>query len=217
MKNAFICIIWIPLLTVPIREIPVDPIHLVVNDYGNATDNKKRSGSITDTIGWSNAEIKQANAADSATYLTQSEKEVYYYLNLVRIAPQKFAKLYLKDLQGSKDSYESSLLRELHTLKPMKALYPERKLFNSAKCHAVESGKRGYTGHDRFKCEEYFHGECCSYGLNKAKDIVISLLVDQGVKSLGHRRICLRETFSRLGVSIQPHKSWGVNAVLDFN
>ncbi|MEI6900319.1 MAG: CAP domain-containing protein [Bacteroidota bacterium] len=217
MKNLFAWLIWTPLFLSPIKPIQADALHLAPKTLVEITEEKILTVSIVDSAGWSIAEIKQANTADSVTYLSQSEKELYYYLNLVRIAPQKFAKLYLKDLQGSKDPYKSSLLRELRTLKPMKALSPERKLFNSAKCHAVESGKRGYTGHNRFKCEEYFSGECCSYGLGNAKEIIISLLVDQGVSSLGHRKICLDQYYSRLGASIQPHKSWGVNAVLDFN
>ena len=46
-------------------------------------------------------------------------------------------------------------------------------------------------------------------------EIVIQLLIDQGVSSLGHRYICLG-TYARVGVSIKPHKSYGTNCVLDF-
>lgn len=58
-------------------------------------------------------------------------------------------------------------------------------------------------------------GECIHYGQSNALEIVTSLLIDQTVKSLGHRKICLGY-FTEMGVSIQPHNGYGKNAVLDF-
>ena len=58
-------------------------------------------------------------------------------------------------------------------------------------------------------------GECIHYGGDDALGIVTSLLIDQSVKSLGHRKICLGY-FTEAGISIQPHSSYGKNAVLDF-
>lgn len=156
-----------------------------------------------------------ANSAINEDYLTAEEKQIFYFLNLCRINPKEFADTYLSDLQNSPDNYESSLYEELQHLQPLPVLKPNRKLFESAKCHAVESGMAGYVGHNRGKCVQYFRGECCQYGVSDALEIVTALLIDQGVPSLGHREICLGN-YTELGVSIQPHKSYGVNAVLDF-
>ena len=111
---------------------------------------------------------------------------------------------------------KAACMTELQKLKPLPVLMPDRKLYESARCHATESGKRGYVGHKRFKCEEYYMGECIYYGETDAFGIVTELLVDEGVKSLGHRKIFL-DNFTELGVSIQPHKTFGENCVMDFN
>jgi uncharacterized protein YkwD len=164
---------------------------------------------------WNDQKSLEANSALNEDYLTTEEKKIYYYLNLVRMNPKLFADTYLSHLRNSADDYESSLYLELQKMTPLPVLKPNRKLYESAKCHAKESGETGYVGHARSKCAKYFMGECCQYGLSDPREIIISLLIDKGVSSLGHRKICLGN-YTELGVSIQPHKSYGVNAVLDF-
>jgi uncharacterized protein YkwD len=170
---------------------------------------------LADLSAWNDPKYLKANSAENEDYLTDTEKQVYYYMNLVRMNPKLFADTYLKDLKNSHDGYESSLYAELQKLKPLGILKPDRQLFESARCHAVESGKRGYVGHKRFKCDEDYMGECCYYGETEALGIVTELLIDEGVESLGHRRIIL-DNFTELGVSIQPHKTYGQNCVMDF-
>jgi uncharacterized protein YkwD len=165
---------------------------------------------------WDDPIYLAANSAKDADYLTEEEKQVFYYLNLVRMNPKLFAETYLRNLKNSNDSYESSLYSELQILKPLPVLQPNRKLFESAECHAKESGKRGVVTHKRYECTEYFMGECCYYGKTNSLGIVSALLIDQGVKSLGHRNICLDAGYTELGVSIQPHKTYEENCVLDF-
>jgi len=164
---------------------------------------------------WNVPKYNGANSAQNEDYLTSEEKQVYYYLNLVRMNPKLFSDTYLGYLKNSTDYYESSLYEELQRIDPRPILRPNRNLFESAQCHAIESGERGFVGHERFKCEEYFMGECIHYGQSDALEIVTSLLIDQDVKSLGHRKTCLGY-FTEMGVSVQPHKSYGKNAVLDF-
>ncbi|MFZ4523184.1 MAG: hypothetical protein ACOYNC_15850 [Bacteroidales bacterium] len=164
---------------------------------------------------WSDEKYLAANSATNADYLSTEEKKVYFYLNLARMNPELFANTYLAGLKASTDYYESSLYRELLRLNPLPVLKPDRALFESARCHAVESGECGYIGHERTKCKEHFMGECCHYGNSDALDIVIKLLIDRNVPSLGHRRICFGY-YTGMGVSIQPHKTYGKNAVLDF-
>jgi hypothetical protein len=164
---------------------------------------------------WNVPEYQAANSALSEDYLSAEEKQVYYYLNLARLNPKLFGDTYLGYLKNSTEYYESSLYEELQVLTPRPVLKPNRELFESANCHAKESGERGFVGHERFGCDEYFMGECIHYGQSDALEVVISLLIDQSVKSLGHRKTCLGY-FTEMGVSIQPHKSYGKNAVLDF-
>jgi uncharacterized protein YkwD len=98
-------------------------------------------------------------------------------------------------------------------------LYPDNACFISAKSHAYQSGITGYVGHERktpgSKSKEHFNGECCEYGHSDPLDIVLSLLIDVGIPSLGHRVVCLGD-YAKLGVSLQPHKRYSINTVLDF-
>jgi len=119
----------------------------------------------------------------------------------------------------SRSYYYNSLVEDLKILKPNQSpLFPDSNLFLSAKCHAFESGKTGYVGHDRKKnsCKKDFYGECCYYGLEDAFVVVISLLIDENVHSLGHRKIMLSNEYTLIGVSLQPHINYGTNTVLDF-
>jgi len=59
-------------------------------------------------------------------------------------------------------------------------------------------------------------GENCSYGFETAIDIVLSLLIDEGVKNKGHRQNILSEDFNSIGVAIRPHITYRVNCVMDF-
>ena len=169
---------------------------------------------------WNDAKYLKCNTATKARYLTPAEKEVIYVLNLVRMDPALFANTVLPKYPVTHSPYYESLLVKLRTIKPLGALASDSLCFVGAKCHAVNSGIEGYVGHERGtqECRDkwYFNGECCDYGHDKALDIVLSLLIDDGVPSLGHRNICLSK-YVKLGVSIQPHKLYRYNAVLDFH
>ena len=89
-------------------------------------------------------------------------------------------------------------------------------MFWLASCFAKESGEAGLVGHNRISCFEGFEAECCDYGHNEGKDIAISLLIDHDVPSLGHRKICLDESYDKVGASIKSHKTYGSCCVVDF-
>jgi uncharacterized protein YkwD len=176
---------------------------------------------------WQDPKYKAANTAQYADYMTDEEKQVIYYLNLARMNPQLFAKTFVEPYKGVKfggylvgSPYKASLLQEMSTLRPRKPLKPNRAMWEFALCHATNSGKKGITGHDREAsgCPRGNFGECCSYGEQKALAIILSLLIDHDVPSLGHRILCFSPEFTSVGVSIQPHKGKYIqNAVLDFS
>ena len=124
--------------------------------------------------------------------------------------------IYAYYLKNKNDVYVATLMDYLLQMKPVPALYPDKELFESAKCHAETMGKEGKLGHKRIDgCKSKFRGECCSYGVSEPLGVVIQLLIDRGVYSLGHRYICLG-TYQTIGVSAKPHKSFKINYVLDF-
>ena len=176
---------------------------------------------------WNNVKYSKCNTAVNAAYLSKSEKDVVYILNLIRANPALFAKTVLKKYPAAsgngylaEDSfYFISLVNTLEKMEPLNMLYPDINCFESAKCHAIKSGLTGYVGHDRKTTDckkiKHFNGECCDYGHSDPLEIVLSLLIDEGIPSLGHRLVML-SSYTKIGVSIQAHRRYGHNAVLDF-
>jgi len=176
---------------------------------------------------WNDAKYSNCNTAGRVSYLTAAEQEIIYILNLVRSYPALFAKTVLakypqvsgKDYLAKDSFYFISLVNELQQLQPLNMLYPDNNCYTSAQCHAYNSGVTSYVGHQRKTkdCIEkkYYYAECCDYGRKNPLDIVLSLLIDKGIPSLGHRMVCLTN-YTKIGVSIQPHVKYGTNAVLDF-
>lgn len=176
---------------------------------------------------WNNPVYLKCNTAKDANYMTGPEKEVIYILNLLRTNPALFAKTVVKQYPEKSGQgylvnswYYTSLLDTLKKIKPIVVLKPDINCFNSAQCHALYAGATGYAGHDRSSAEcqskKYFNGECCDYGNKEPLEIVMSLLIDEGVPSLGHRDVCL-SPYKKIGVSIQAHQKYRYNAVLDFS
>jgi len=165
------------------------------------------------------------NTADASNYFTDKEKEVIWILNMIRLDPKLFMDSVLLNKKnpsymrpGYRDGNYASLMKDLNQLKPSKTLLmPDSSAYQSAMCHAITSGKDGYVGHERRgSCKKDFYGECCHYGYDDPLQILLSLLIDRGVPSLGHRYICLSPSYDKIGVSIQPHNNYGINCVLDF-
>jgi len=176
---------------------------------------------------WNDIKYAAANTAESSPYLSNNEKETIHILNLARLNPALFCNTVIKQYPvqpgkpGLKNSeYYLSLLKTMKNQQPLNLLLPDKSSYESAQCHAAASGRTGYIGHDRksTECKNLlsYMGECCDYGHNNPLDIVMSLLIDEGIPTLGHRKICL-SPFRKIGVSIQPHKSYRYNTVMDFN
>ena len=169
---------------------------------------------------WNDGRYLKCNTAANAKYMTAAEKEVIYILNLARINPALFANTVIKKYPTQHSDYYSSLFKTMLTLKPLKLIYPDSLCFAGAQCHAINSGQEGYAGHTRSQqeCRKkwYYNGECCDYGHNEPVDIIMSLLIDEDIPSLGHRSICL-DDYKGMGVSIQFHKTYRYNTVLDFH
>lgn len=176
---------------------------------------------------WDPAVLQKANTAKDAAYLTQEEKAVVFYLNLVRLDPKLFSETYLKKyLDSTKDNntYTKSLLKELPLTKPMDVLLPAKDLCAFSKEHATKFGKENKIGHGNFKerikviRNNYggYMAENCDYGNDKAFDIVMSLLIDENIQNLGHRKNILDPKYKHIGTSIKPHKGYEWNCVMDF-
>lgn len=178
---------------------------------------------------WKSKELALATNFENISYMNSTEKEILFYTNLVRINPKLFCETYLQeyiDQHGyiSTNSYISSLISTLNKSKSKNPLFCDSNLYEMAKYHTVFMGIKGLEGHNGFnervkrflKGKFAMEGENCNYGEEKSLDIFMSLLIDEGVPSLGHRYNILNTVFTAVGISIQPHKKYGVNCVMDF-
>jgi len=183
------------------------------------------------TAGWDKATLNKANTAKDAAWLSSEEKLVIYYTNLVRLDPALFAKTILKhylDSAKMKNSiYITSLYKDLQKTKAMDVLLPMSDLSEEAKKHAIDMGKSGKIGHNTSKGENFAKRivelkktysivfENCQYGYDKAIDMVIDLLVDEGISDYGHRKAILNSKLKYIGTSIQKHKGYRWNCVME--
>ena len=171
--------------------------------------------------------LKQANTADTCTYLTEQEKKTIQLCNLARINGKLFKEnliLNYPEVAGNlnNNKYVSSLLKDIEKINNLPLLQPNYFYYHLAKQHATDMGISGQVGHNgsdqRFnkmikKTAAYKCSENCDYGYDKAIDIVMHLLIDDGVVSLGHRKSILDKDFNSIGVSIMSHKKYEYNCV----
>lgn len=151
---------------------------------------------------------------------------VLFYCNEARRDGKAFWDKYESRISGG-EYYVNSLRQDLLKVKNLPELLPSEKLYKSAEYHALDMGKAGMTGHDSSDGTSFntrltrmyggwTFGENCSYGYLEPLDIVIGLLVDDGIPSLGHRKNLLNPKFNRVGIAIRDHKTYGNNCVQDF-
>lgn len=177
---------------------------------------------------WTVEMLEKANTAKDIVYLTEEEKSVLYYCNLVRMYPVLFMNTYAKkyiDSAKNSSTYTKSLLSTLKKTPGMEALYPSDQLYAIAKLHATEFGNKGKLGHGDFKKRfagysaecKCFVGENIDYGHNTGLDIVMSLLIDEKVSNLAHRKNILNPEFKSGVASIASHKKTKWNCVMNYS
>lgn len=172
---------------------------------------------------WSVDELNKANTAEQCSYMTENEKLTVQYCNLVRLFPDKFSSLevlpYIEEHSMQKNQFVISLIADLKKQKSLPALLPDSVLYEKAKQFAILSGEKGQVGHYNFanRMKGYLlAGENCDYGSSKPLEIIMHLLIDDGVTNLGHRKNILNQEFIYVGVSIQKHKRYNYMCVMDF-
>ncbi|HRO44486.1 CAP domain-containing protein [Agriterribacter sp.] len=161
-------------------------------------------------------------ASSGYASLSKEEKEAVYWVNMVRSRPRDFLNniLYpfLEQFPEVKNSYTRSLIAELSALAPLSLIKPSEKLYQVAANHAKDLGSnkmtishnssKGKLFQERMNSFGYF--ECVSENVYEGKEnglqSVIFLLIDTGVKSLGHRKNILDPGMKSIAVSFYPIK-----------
>ena len=188
-----------------------------------------------DTVNWN---IDILDTAKDAEYLSPIEKDVILEMNKVRTDPKKYAELYIQpelryyngnlyqkpgqitiQTQEGKKAVEACI-SALSRAAKVSVLTPELGLSRGAKDHTVDQGKSGRTGHDgsdrstpftriqRYGRGYTHAGENLAYGPVTGRDIVVQLLIDDGVPSRGHRTNIMNKNFTQTGVSFGSHPQY---------
>ena len=175
---------------------------------------------------WDQEMLNKANTAKNISWLSDEEKKIIQLCNLARLNGPLFAETFLTDylIDKKASKYSRSLKKDLNKLDKLQVLEPDKVLHEIARGHAEISGKRGTTGHQRFKSrysnlfKQGFtsYAENCAYGFEDAVKNVMELLIDEGISNLGHRKNILNPEFNAIGVSIIPHKRYQFNCVMSF-
>jgi uncharacterized protein YkwD len=131
----------------------------------------------------------------------------------------------LQTSEGKKAVLEC--IASLKKTKPAGLLKVSKGLSRAARDHTIDQGKTGKTGHngsdgsDPFKRMNRYGkwtstaGENISYGEENAREIVLQLLIDDGVSSRGHRKNIMNPAFGIAGISCGSHKDYRWMATMD--
>lgn len=155
--------------------------------------------------------------------LSKEEKEVIYWINYVRKHPQQFyaevLKPFLEQFPEIKSSYSKSLIGELQSSSPLHILLPAEKLNTVAARHAKDLGSTGssisHSSSNGASFQERMNkagltnciAENVYEGKQEGLQSIIFLLIDNGVKSLGHRKNILSKSNKTIGVAFYPIKN----------
>lgn len=119
-------------------------------------------------------------------------------------------------------------IRALRAQQPVPALEWADGMFRAARDHVRDQGPRGATGHDgsdgstmdsrirRYGAWAGTAAENIDYGSANARDVLISLLVDDGVPSRGHRRNIFNSNVRVMGAACGEHTRYRTMCVIDY-
>lgn len=176
------------------------------------------------TDGWTKEELRMANTAGNADYLTGEEKDMVIYMNLVRMDGERFFNTFLQDFIDAhneqmkqysnyerlkidrKDKYYLSLKNDLKNIKLLPVFWPDEALSQVAKLHAKDLGRNNFAKHnssdgrtpkDRIGklYPKRSSGENLAFGFSSGLGNICLLLIDKGVPDLGHRKLILNTSY----------------------
>jgi uncharacterized protein YkwD len=182
-----------------------------------------------------------ALAAPAAALDQDLASRVLAEVNLARTAPRSYADL-LREFRGrfrgkyyvlpgsdtrvqTKEGVTAvdEAIRFLSRQRPLPPLTWSDGLAAAAAELAKEQGESGAIGHGSMRERIDRHGkwnrqigENIGYGPTEARNMVMQLIIDDGVPDRGHRKNTFNTVFRTAGVACGPHPGFGSMCVMDF-
>jgi uncharacterized protein YkwD len=161
--------------------------------------------------------------SDPTSYIPLLEEQINYFRENILSKPGEIP---IQTNEG-----RSAYLNAIEFLKvqdPVHTLTLNEHLTKAAEDHAKDIGPKGIVSHDSSdgknvsdRIERYTEwdtacGENLDFGSKNPVDIIINLLVDDGVENRPHRAHLFNTKFNHIGVGIAEHKEFEIVVVLDY-
>jgi uncharacterized protein YkwD len=187
----------------------------------------------------------QSNKIDKADYLSLLEKEIVRELNMARLSPRDYASLLekwkpyyngkllkvpgevaIKTKEGVSALNEA--IRSIRSMNPVPRFRLSKGMSLGARDHVKDQGSSGSTQHkgrdgsqpwdrvNRYGTWQKIIGENISFGHNRARNVVMTLIIDDGVPDRGHRKNIFNSDFRVTGVACGPHSTYKTICVITF-
>lgn len=171
-----------------------------------------------------------ASLAFVCTARAATGDELIAEMNLARTQPAAYADIVAARGAAAGGSARSvaEAVRFLRKQSPVAPLVRSAGLTQAALAHVLDTGPRGVKGHrgsdgsnvskraSRFGRWDVRIGENILYGRASARDVIVALIVDEGVSDRYHRRNIFERSFRHVGAAAGPHSTYGAMFVTDF-
>jgi uncharacterized protein YkwD len=189
--------------------------------------------------------LSYSSGVNKANDLSPLEREVFHEINLARTAPKDYASFleqFKKYYHGKRIEFpnETPILTEegvgalmeairfLQSAKPVPLLSLSKGMSLGAKDHVKNLGLSGGLHHqgsdksqpwdrvNRYGTWQKVIGENISLGYDRPSHIVMSLIIDDGVPTRGHRKNIFNSDFRVMGVACGEHPHYKTVCVITF-